>query len=345
MNQKFDEVKRGRCPKVVIIILNWNKWQETIECLESTCKLEYPNYEVIVVDNGSVNDSVYKLIDWFKNVLKVESQKLPYLLDENAKILLRTPKYTLISSSENLGFSGGNNLAIEYAINLEEAPDFIFLLNNDARIDKKCLKASVQIAISQNADIVGALIKSFDGKKIIFTGAKFNTELFWGKRFKSSDRLSIFWEVDRVEASGMLISRRLLLERKREKGYFLDPSLFLYYEETEFCAWAKMKGYKILMTSEAVVYHHVGSSLGSKNNPLFFYYLTRNWFRMSKLLLPWWLKLPFYIWYPISRIIRSLLRILKGQYEVAEAILSGLIDGYRGIGGKWTKHPNEVKNG
>jgi len=79
------------CPKVFIIILNWNGLQDTLECLESVYKLDYPNFEVIVVDNGSSDESV-------------------------AAISTNYPKVTLIVNKENLGFEGGNNVGIRYAL-------------------------------------------------------------------------------------------------------------------------------------------------------------------------------------------------------------------------------------
>ena len=95
-------------PKIFIIIINWNGKRDTIECLESLEKLEYKNCEIVIVDNGSKDNSV----DTLKN---------------------RFPQINLLEARRNLGFAGGNNLGMRYA--LEHGADFILLLNNDTIAD------------------------------------------------------------------------------------------------------------------------------------------------------------------------------------------------------------------
>jgi len=158
-------------PKVAIIILNWNGWKDTIECLESVFRIDYPNYQVIVVDNGSKNDSVERIKAWAEGrqeVLTPEpthplyplshppvQKPIPYIeydrntaeaggLPEKEKLLYeKLPKgisypLILIQTGENLGFAGGNNIGIKFALNHDDFK-FIWLLNNDTVVKHDAL--------------------------------------------------------------------------------------------------------------------------------------------------------------------------------------------------------------
>jgi len=109
-------------PKVSIIILNWNGLKDTIECLESLKKITYPNYEVIVVDNDSKGNDADILEERYKNYIRV------------------------IRNKENLGFAGGNNVAIRQVLK-EEKSDYILLLNNDTIVEPNFLEELIKIAL------------------------------------------------------------------------------------------------------------------------------------------------------------------------------------------------------
>ena len=103
-------------PKVSVIILNWNGWQDTLECLDSMTKINYPNAEVVIVDNDSKNESVAKIKEWL-----------------NANSIGSRVSYKLIVNDHNAGVAGGNNKCIDYAI--QNKADYVFLLNNDTLAD------------------------------------------------------------------------------------------------------------------------------------------------------------------------------------------------------------------
>src|SRR5438309_331081 len=118
-------------PKVAIVVLNWNGWRETIEGLESVRRLIYPNYQVIVVDNGSTDGSVDQLRGWM-------GQK--GLADDSVDELRVRPqpqdaKWVLVANPDNLGFSDGVNVGIKRALAAPSPPEYVFLLNNDARLE------------------------------------------------------------------------------------------------------------------------------------------------------------------------------------------------------------------
>jgi len=131
-------------PKVFIIILNWDNWTDTKDCLKSLENNGYPNYEVVVVDNGSTE-----------------------------KFEISDPKIKVIYNKENLGFSGGNNVGIKYA--LDNNADYVLLLNNDTIVNHNFLNKLVEIAEKDNKiGMVGPKIYFPDSKKIWFAGGQIN---------------------------------------------------------------------------------------------------------------------------------------------------------------------------
>jgi len=132
-------------PRVFIIILNWNNWLDTFECLESLKNNDYPNYEVVIVDNGSD-----------------EKPQSP------------NPDIKIIYNKENLGFSEGNNVGIKYA--LEHGADYVLLLNNDTVVSNDFLSKLVKAAESnEEIGMVGSKIYFYDQKdRIWFAGGKVN---------------------------------------------------------------------------------------------------------------------------------------------------------------------------
>ncbi|HEX9974417.1 MAG TPA: glycosyltransferase family 2 protein, partial [bacterium] len=138
MNEKWglwlSEMSIIDSPSVAIIILNWNNWQDTVECLESLSQIDYPNYQIIVVDNGSTDDSVPQIRQRFGTI-------------------------HLLATRENLGFSGGVNFGIEQA----KTSDLILLLNNDTLVAKNFLTELVRKIISDDTiGLVGGKIYYYE---------------------------------------------------------------------------------------------------------------------------------------------------------------------------------------
>ena len=300
------EVKKKstqKWPKVAIIILNWNGWKDTIECLESVFRIDYPNYQVIVVDNGSTDDSV-------EHIRKAH------------------PREKLLETGKNLGWSGGNNVGIKYA--LEQEADYILLLNNDVKVESGTITAMVEVAQESKASIVGSVVKDAFSGEILFTHSRYPWMLFVSELQKHRISSSRWWNSDQVEGSSMLLSRELLIERAEEPGYFLDESLFLYCEEIEIGIWCKRNDRKIVIARDSIVFHKVATSSGGKRNPLSFYYLTRNRILLAHRYLHGLIRIAFEIFFPLLRVARAAMYLAKGHYEISEAILQGLADGFRG---------------
>ena len=186
-------------PRVSIIILNWNGWKDTIECLESLYRINYPNYDVIVLDNDSKDESIEKIKEYcngkIKQILpefvalrsapievnskffKYNSDNKPieiFELSENEarnKNFLKKDEYEelnpnkrmiLIKNKDNYGFAGGNNVGIKFALDVLN-PKYVLLLNNDTVVDKDFLIEMVKVAESdEKIGIVGSKIYYYD---------------------------------------------------------------------------------------------------------------------------------------------------------------------------------------
>ena len=172
--------------RICIILLNWNGKKDTLECIESLIRVEYSRFTVIVVDNGSTDGSV-------------------------AAIRAAYPHIPIFETKENLGFAGGNNVGISWA--LSKPFQWIFLLNNDTTVDPSCLKALMQAAKEQpNAKILGAKILRYrDPTRIDHLGGKWNPEIAEFQSIASGELDNVFYTemqpVDYVCGAALLMHR------------------------------------------------------------------------------------------------------------------------------------------
>ncbi len=136
-------------PKVYVIVLNWNNWQDTIECLESIFRLEYDNFQVLAVDNGSTDGSEEKIQEWAEgesvSIVRYnrETAEQGGLLEKEKD--LTQPSIVFIQTESNLGYAGGNNVGMKYALNQDDCK-YVWLLNNDTIIDRDALTEMVEMA-------------------------------------------------------------------------------------------------------------------------------------------------------------------------------------------------------
>ena len=236
--------------KVSIIILNWNGKEDTLECLDSVVNLEYPSFEIVVVDNGSTDDSVDVIANKY-------------------------PEIKIVQTGGNLGYAGGNNVGIRWAI--QRDADFILVLNNDTVVDKNMLSHLVGASLlDSRVGLLGPVNYYYDDPNLIWTtGAMLENFPNAGYRMLGDGDSDESWktsaQVDSLVGSCMLIKRNVI----DEIGLF-DEKFFLCWEEFDFCARAKNIGYKIYFVPEAKIWHKVGSTLGEVESPLRGYFNIRN---------------------------------------------------------------------
>ena len=345
-------------PLVAISILNWNGWEDTLECLESVRRLDYPNYLTVVVDNGSWNGSADKIKAWAEANLGPGHVIADYTREtalagghpETEYALDRAPsanRLVLIRNEENLGFTGGNNTAIHYALQRGGASDYVFLLNNDAAPDQDCLRQLVATDQESRAGVVGAMVTDSDGKHILFGGRApllrqfFSPFVSW--HLPPPEGHNGFWESYLLPGTAMLIRSDVLQRVRQGHDEYLKKDFFMYNEAIVLSSRARKAGYRTVMAAHARVRHANAASSGGKRNPLLYYYPTRNRIRAAREVLPQRWKALFHITNLATCASQMARNAVRGQAHSSWALLNGLIDGYRGVGGKWRYHDREAR--
>lgn len=237
--------------KISIVIVNFNNLTDTSDCLNalfSNNRSLRLNCQVIVVDNGSNEELETRL-------------KLSY------------PEVLTLVLPHNLGFAGGSNAGILYA--LRNKADYVFLLNNDAFVNDNTIERLLDVfKKDQSIGVVGATILCYDNPRIIDNmGAKVNFFTGNSNFFAHGD---IYDEkpgeidVDYTCGAAMMIKKEVFFNIGLLPKYY-----FLYGEEEDFCVRAKRKGYRVVVTSEATVLHRASSTV-NKYRGLKNYYFHRN---------------------------------------------------------------------
>ncbi|MGE5313838.1 MAG: glycosyltransferase family 2 protein [Acidobacteriota bacterium] len=237
--------------QVAVIVLNYNGYDDTIECVRSLEAMRYPNFSIIIVDNASPDGSGPKLQQAF-------------------------PQHTVILSERNGGYAAGNNIGVRCA--LEENADYVLIINNDATVTPDLLDHLVDYAERHpEAGVLNARVY-FPGTTELFSAAgRFNKLLCTGqnKGAVSIDQKETNELKETDYACGVLLLVRASVFR--DVG-LMDERYFMYFEDQEFSQRVLTK-FKIVYIPEAVAYHKSGGGKGWKNyTELYLYYHTRNRF-------------------------------------------------------------------
>ena len=265
-------------PKVHIIILNWNGWDDTIECLESLYKINYPNYQVIVVDNASSNESIKKIKDYSQGLIPIESPFVDYdkfnkpievieILREEAvqpidhinkgKANEFVKKLVLIKNEQNYGFPEGCNIGMKYA--LKQGSDFILLLNNDTVVDNNFLMELIKVAREfPNDGIFGSKVYFYKNPhKIQAAGGTINWWTGTIRVFSGYDK----GQYEKIRSCDFVFGTSFLIRSEViNKISFMDSTFFFGVEEYDYCTRAKRAGFNILYVPKSVIWHKGGAS-------------------------------------------------------------------------------------
>ncbi len=340
-------------PSVGICVLNWNGWRDTLECVESLRRQDYPNFVIIVLDNHSLNNSAERIRAWAKSNLSETSGFVEYAGktargggegETEAKLLgVKSPdRLVLICNEENTGFTGGCNSVIDYALNRSHPLDYVFLINNDATLEPDCLSSLMTAAKESGEGIVGAVMFDESGKHPFFNGRiSMNRQFFfplvnWHLPPPETDK--DYWPSDCAHGGAMMMRADVLRAIHAATGNYFREGLFMYNEGAELQYHAARSGHHAVIARKAVVYHKNARSSGGTENPIAYYYTERSRLLVANAVLPFGWKVLFHLVNLPLVSARILKNLFRRRPLAAKAILEGLTDGYRGKEGKWRRH-------
>lgn len=300
-------------PKVNIIALNLNGWQDTLECLESLFKISYPHYKVIVVDNASEDGSVKRIKGWVKK----KSIK----------------NFLLIENDKNYGFAKGNNIAIRQLLKKKQN-QYILFLNNDAVVDKNFLSELIKVAESKTKiGIVGSKIYYYPPKKknvIQSCGADIDFQT--GKLVSYGDSEIDKGQFNKTRKVGYVYGASMLVKQEIfDKVGLFDEKFFAFEEDADLCFRAKQAGYSTFYSPKSIIWHKGEASV--KKIPGFSdYYRTRNLFWLEKKHARGTQYFSFLCHYFLCLLPQTVYRqyLKQKQFALLKAYLRGIRDGIWG---------------
>ncbi|PIY97332.1 MAG: glycosyltransferase family 2 protein [Candidatus Kerfeldbacteria bacterium CG_4_10_14_0_8_um_filter_42_10] len=287
--------------KVGIIILNWNGWKDTQECLKSLVQITYSDFFVTVIDNGSDNNEAQRIISEFGKFARV------------------------ISLPKNLGYARGNNFGIQHS--LKEGAEAVLLLNNDVVADKNFLNFLVNKLKEDRVGIVGPKILYYHEKnRIWYGGGTFHwwtgLAFHYGEGKLDSPAYNKTREVSFITGCSMLIKKEVF-----EKIGYLDEEYQLYWEDADFCYRTFKKCFSLWYVPESRIWHKVSRTIG-EGSPKRSYLVTKSRIlfmkkHLSKL--QWLIFATLFTFYKIPLKIFHCLH--KGRIENLKAFFIGIKDG------------------
>jgi GT2 family glycosyltransferase len=277
-------------PSVAAVVLNWNNWELTQNCVNSLFRSSCVPDIVVVVDNDSSDDSPAKLkkfLDGRCSSTKAESEA--HLVGN----LSRFPdkEFVLILASHNNGFAAGNNIGISWLVS-NRSTEFMWILNNDTEVHSSCLASiTEQIPNYPDVEIWGSTIVSSDTGLIQYGGGGFyNPITSMAKPYKEGlgletlSDVSCFRGLDYISGAAMLVKAELF---QRTSGF--EESFFLYYEELDLAK--KLTPMKMAWCPSSVVYHQGSATIGGSHSEIAQYHENLSTFKFTALNYP--LYLPF----------------------------------------------------
>ncbi|MFH1769586.1 MAG: glycosyltransferase family 2 protein [Parcubacteria group bacterium] len=295
MNQE-----KNNYPKVFIIVLQYNHSEETFKCLDSLQQITYPDFKVIVVDNAS-------------DAKHANSTRLYIKQDFEGK-----RDFLFISNDNNLGYAGGNNTGIKYA--MENNADYVLILNNDTTVDPDFLNAMVKIAESDKSIGIVQSVIAEEGDKVYAGGP-----ISWLNPYGQHSTLEPGNHI--IESGYYAIGASMLIKRELIEDIGpMDDIYFLYREDIEYNLRARSKGWTIAIAKRSLIFHEMSVSAGSLGNAKIMYYNYRNMLLLAEQYAPWYIKflLPLWVFFTILK--QQLKMFIGRNTEISRMIITALKD-------------------
>lgn len=284
---------------VCVILVNWNGWRDTVKCLESCASLTYPHFELIVVDNGSSDDSVNRLRERF-------------------------PELRIIETGANLGFAGGNNAGMHAALGM--GASFIWLLNNDTVVEPAALSALVNV-LRDDPSVGFAASKIYyeDQPGTMWYAGGYLSPIWGWSRHRGVDepddgQYDELGSVDFATGCSLLARARAVTSIGP-----MDERYFLYWEDIDWSARARTAGWRIIYVPGSRIWHKLGGSTASGRRHIQWRYEGRN-------------RLLFYrrhrpaalAWITLSTLLNAVYLVTRGRPTDGLSLVQGVFDAARG---------------
>lgn len=294
-------------PSVYIIILNWNGLSDTLECLYSIHRSTYLNYKIVIVDNGSTDGSVSTIKKLF-------------------------PDISLIENPRNMGFTGGNNIGIRFA--MENGAQYVWLLNNDTVIEPGTLAGLIAKGESSNTiGLVSPVIHWYEDRDSV---QFYSSYVDWEKynimniNEKEEDFLIVPERSVSLWGTALLIKREVL-----EKVGDLDEKYFAYAEDADYCMRVEKAGYGITTCPGTRIYHKNSRSTGNNYSPFQTFLRIRNQYFLWMKHLKGWDRVSFVRKYLGDVISYAGMLRAMGRTDSVDMCLNGFWWAFRQRGGPY----------
>jgi GT2 family glycosyltransferase len=294
-------------PLVYIVILNWNGHEDTLRCVASLDQQDYPNFRILVIDNGSTDRSVEVLRGLGTRVLLAE---LP----------------------ANLGYTGGNNRGMRQAFDL--GADYVWLFNNDAVAEPDTLSSLIAVCEADpRIGLASPLVREADDHDAIQFGCglfDLTTPAYTPTYDLEQARQ---WQTEYPDRIALVGTAMLVRRVVYEKIGVLDDRIFAYWEDIDYSIRSALAGFLNVMVFATSIFHPSKSTIDSpaEVRPHYYYFMTRNEILMWRTFCPRLLVLKAAVWV-FRRQLRQIQR-MPGNAAGLDAVLAGLWDGCWGIGG------------
>ena len=298
-----------------MLLVTYNNFNTTKECLESIMATNYPYYNVIIIDNGFTNITEY-------NCLKSSLDCNIHILNQS-KITLNKNIY-YYNSENNIGYGAGINKAAEFT--KDNQPDFFFILNNDTIIPKSFFDdflSSLPKLDKLDKALYSPVIKNSDNDNIWYAGGKINLARCMGTHHTNIPQQN-YYETNFISGCCIICTPDIYFKLK---GF--DENFFLYYEDVDLSIRAKHNNIKIILLSKLFIYHKIGVSTGGDNTTITSYFSSRNRIYLMRKHFNSCTLNRFYCFFIINRIVKIVIAIFTGNFKNIKYIILGIIRGLR----------------
>ena len=297
-------------PKVVVATLTWNQKADVLECLSTLVKLDYPNYEIVVIDNGSVDGT-------------------------SEAVQEKYPGVRIVRNSENLGCAEGVNGEIRAA--LQANADYLFIIANDATVEPPTLSELVRMAEKDpRLGMVHPKVYCYNRPNRIWYARGAKIDWLRGRFVGSVQNVEDDGSYDEeCEAEFFPGGFTLVRMEAAKKAGFLDPDYFIFLDDTDWSFRIHQAGYTGRYAPRARAWHKPSSSVGMESES-FYYYRTRNRLFFFKKYSPPGIFPIFFLYFLYELFFQILLTLyLSNRKSQIKAALRGVFDFLRGRRGPW----------